>query len=542
MARAGDEQISRQTRLRSWFTRRLPVFWDNWIAASGSMLALVAVFLMALMFLLYLYNTLAGHESNPYVDLIGFMVLPAFLLVGIAMIVAGNLVRRSREKREGQRHDFDLSGDVLVRRALILSVGVFVVLVGVGLFSYEAYHYTDSDQFCSTVCHEVMAPEATAHADSPHANVHCVDCHIGPGASWFVRAKLSGMRQVYAVLTDDFNRPIPTPVENLRPARETCEVCHWPERFHGSRLVAHPRFASDQENTAQTTALVLHVGGPDAPRAKAAASGIHWHVDPGNLIRYRHLDAERQEIVEVVLTTDEGEVRYQLDADADADAGEWRTMDCLDCHNRPTHIYHLPHRALDLAMAAGDVDAGIPWIRREGERVLRETQPSDDTTGDLAAALRAIYAEDHPDDLAALEASLAPTVAVLAGILERNVWPQMNIEWGPTPATCPLQRARGCSARVAAAATNEDDRPTRAGCERAKAGGGGGGHGKGSGGVAGPLTGAGAGRGLPLVRSGRSRRDCRPPGGVRGPRDVGQVDVQTALVSPKRLCRSPRIS
>jgi hypothetical protein len=431
MAQNDRPEQHQNTGWRGWLTSRLPVFWDNWLAASGSMLALVAVFLLALMFLLYVYNTVAGHHSNPYVDLIGFMVLPAFLAFGVLLIVLGNVLRRSREKREGRRHTFLLSGEALVKRAFLLAGGVFVVLVGVGLFSYEAYHYTDSNQFCSTVCHEVMAPEAAAHADSPHANVNCVDCHIGPGASWFVRAKLSGIRQVAAVLTDDFHRPIPTPVANLRPARDTCEVCHWPERFHGSRLIAHPRFALDRENTAQTTALVLHVGGPEAPAADGQATGIHWHVDPRNELRYRHLDRERQQIVEVVQTTPEGEVRYIADgADEDPEAGEWRTMDCLDCHNRPTHIYHLPHRALDRALQSGDLDPSIPWLRREGERVLREVVPGDDTAASLAAALRAIYAEEHPDDLAALEAQLEPTAAALAAILERNVWPQMNIDWG----------------------------------------------------------------------------------------------------------------
>jgi hypothetical protein len=421
----------RTIRAREWFTTRLSFFWDNWVTSAGSVLSGVAFFLLILMFLLYVYNTVAGHESNPYVDLIGFMILPAFLAAGVAMIVAGNVIRRRREKADGRTHTaIDITSPKFIRRTITVAAVTFVVLVGLGLFSYEAYHYTDSNQFCSYVCHEVMAPEATAHATSPHANVHCVDCHIGPGASWFVRAKLSGMRQVFAVMTDEFSRPIPTPVENLRPARETCEVCHWPERFHGSRLVTHPRFASDRENTAQTTALVLHVGGPEGVHEAGEASGIHWHVDPKNQIRYRHADRERQEIAEVILTTPEGEVRYTRGDEDDADEGEWRTMDCLDCHNRPTHIYDLPHRAVDTALAVGGLDADLPWIRKEGERVLREMEPSGDTAAAIAARLREIYAEDHPEDLAALEAGVEPAAAELARILERNVWPAMNITWG----------------------------------------------------------------------------------------------------------------
>jgi len=427
-----DSGQTQSHRFKTWFHSRLPLFWDNWLAAAGSMLVLVSVFLMVLLFLLYLYNSIAGHDSNPYVDLIGFLVLPGFLVLGVVLLLFGNMLRRSREKREGQPHTIDLGAPELLRKAIIVSVISFVVLIGVGLFSFEAYHYTDSNQFCSTVCHEVMAPEAAAHASSPHANVKCVDCHIGPGASWFVRAKLSGIRQVFAVLSDDFHRPIPTPVENLRPARDTCEICHWPSRFHGSRLVVHPRFMPDEENTVTSTALVLHVGGPDTPYTPATkATGIHWHIDPGNQVRYRHLDRERQEIVEVVQRTAEGEIRYLRDgAEADTSLGTWRVMDCLDCHNRPTHIYDLPHRALDVAFAVGALDPAVPWLRKEAEKVLRAVEPGDDTEAFIAAELRTAYQADHPDDLAALDAQLQPISVELARILERNVWPAMDITWG----------------------------------------------------------------------------------------------------------------
>ena len=435
MAEHGKTRGTIKERFNRWFESKLPIFWDNWLAAAGSMIALVAVFLLGMMFLLYVYNHFIGRESNAYVDLIGFMVLPIVLIGGLVLLVLGNLLRRSREKREGQKHVILLfGGSDVVRRAAFVAVGTFVLLVGIGLFTYEAYHYTDSNQFCSYVCHEVMAPEATAHASSPHANVKCVDCHIGPGADWFVRAKLSGVRQVFAVLSDDFHRPIPTPVAELRPARETCEVCHWPAKFHGSHLVTYQRFASNRDNTPQTTALVLHVGGPGGAATEATASGIHWHVDPGNEVRYRHVDGKREEIIEVIQRTPEGEIRYlRDDADEHGDAGTWRLMDCLDCHNRPSHIYDLPHRAVDLALATGTLDAGVPWLRRQAERVLRELEPDGDTAASIAARLRAIYGEEYPDDLAALEASLPQTAATLAGILERNVWPKMKITWNTYP-------------------------------------------------------------------------------------------------------------
>jgi len=425
MAADGANKETLTFRFRRWFDDKLPIFWDNWLAASGSMIMLVAVFLMILMFFLYLYNAVIGRESNAYVDLIGFMVLPVVLIGGAVLLGLGNLLRRAREKREGRRHVMTFfAGADVIRRAALVAGGTFLFLIGIGLFSYEAYHYTESNQFCSYVCHEVMAPEATAHASSPHANVHCVDCHIGPGADWFVRAKLTGVRQVFAVMTGDFHRPIPTPVEELRPARETCEICHWPEKFHGSRLVTYQRFAEDAANTPLTTALVLHVGGPSGAETSGPASGIHWHVDPGNEVRYRHVDQKRNEIAEVIQSTPEGEIRFlRDDADPEDTEGSWRVMDCLDCHNRPSHIYDLPHRAVDLALA----------VRKEAERVLRELDPAGDTAALVAGRLRAIYDEEHPEDLAALEVSLEATAATLAQILERNVWPQMQITWNTYP-------------------------------------------------------------------------------------------------------------
>ena len=106
----------------------------------------------------------------------------------------------------------------------------------VSLAAYRGLEFMDSPQFCGQVCHTVMQPEFTAYQDGPHSRVRCVDCHIGPGAPWFVKSKLSGTRQVIAVPPDTYSRPIASPVENLRPARDTCEQCHWPEKFHGDKV------------------------------------------------------------------------------------------------------------------------------------------------------------------------------------------------------------------------------------------------------------------------------------------------------------------
>ncbi len=420
-------------RLQRWFTGKLPLFWSNWISAVGSMVMITIVMLMAAMFVLFVFNVLLGRESNPYVDLVAFMLLPALLLAGLGLVLLGNFLRRRRIARGDKHvHAVEIGGATLARRAVVVGIVSIAVMFGLGLFSYEAYNFTDSNQFCSVVCHKVMAPEASAHARSPHSNVHCVSCHIGPGASWFVRSKLSGLRQVYAVLTHTYDTPIPTPVENLRPARETCEVCHAPQQFHGSQLVTRKHYESDENNTETVTALVVHIGGPEAPGKLNTARGIHWHVAPQNQVRYRYTDNERHDIAEVVQTTPEGEIRYLKEgADPDSTQGTWRVMDCLDCHNRPTHIYDLPARALDIAFATGRLDTTLRWLRKEGEVVLREVEPVEGQTAQLVSdKLRSIYQTDHPEDVAALEKELPATARELAALIDENVWPNMKITWG----------------------------------------------------------------------------------------------------------------
>ncbi len=420
-----------------WFRQRLPLFWHNWVCALGSLLTITATALLLLYLLLFLFNLVVDRAGNPYLDLVAFMVLPGFLVMGGGLLLAGNVIHRNRVRRGVPVNAATVEGgDALIKKALLVAGLAFVVMLGVGGFSYEAYHYTDSNTFCATVCHEVMAPEAAAYERSPHSRVKCVACHIGPGAEWYVQAKISGIRQVIAVMTDDYSKPIASPVENLRPARETCEVCHQPDKFHGSRIMMSKHYLPDADNTETVTAKVMHIGGPGT--RGGSARGIHWHVDPRNQVRYRHTDRQRQDIVEVVLKTADGEVRFlkdgaQENSDQESGEGEWRVMDCLDCHNRPTHQFELPGPALDEAFAAGLLDRGVPWLRKVALQVLQDVTPGVRTRQDLAAAMGEIYRSEHPQAWPAAQEVLDPTARELAAILERNVFPQMNIQWGTYP-------------------------------------------------------------------------------------------------------------
>jgi hypothetical protein len=253
----------------------------------------MAVAVVALGNILYLFFIdLTARHPNPYVGILAYMVAPGFLILGLAMIVFGMLYqrRRLRESAGYTNHYFHIDfSDPAQRGTAAFFLTFIVVFIGMSVVgSYRAYNYTDSVTFCGQLCHSVMAPEFTAYQQSPHARVACVDCHVGAGATWYVKSKLSGARQVFKTALNTFPRPVPTPVHNLRPASETCEECHWPKKFFGAQLKVIDHFASDEKNTPLQIRLLIKTGGGDPSRGEP--EGIHWHVDPGNEVTYLATD------------------------------------------------------------------------------------------------------------------------------------------------------------------------------------------------------------------------------------------------------------
>jgi hypothetical protein len=330
---------------------------------------------------------------------------------------------------------------------VIVAVIIFVTASVIG--SYKVYHYTESDAFCGKICHEVMHPEYTAYKQSPHARVGCPGCHIGPGATWFVRSKLSGSYQVYAVLTNKFPRPIPTPVKNLRPAQETCEQCHWPEKFFGAQLKVFDHFAYDEENTPRLVRMLIKVGGGSPPGGPTA--GIHWHMNIANEVTYMATDKQRQVIPWVrIRNRKTGQVtEYRAEdakvTDAQIAAAQKRTMDCVDCHNRPTHIYRSPDLSVDRALRAGRIDKTLPFIKQQAVTVLAKDYKS---TAEAVSAIRAdldtFYRENHPTVFAAKQKQITGAAAELQQIFQTTRFPEMNVDWRTHADNVGHMRTTGC--------------------------------------------------------------------------------------------------
>jgi hypothetical protein len=332
------------------------------------------------------------------------------------------------------------------RMAGVVAVLTAANLLILSLVSYQGVVYMDSVEFCGTVCHTVMEPEYAAYLGSPHSRVKCVECHIGPGAPWFVRAKLSGVGQVLAVTFRTYHRPVPTPVENLRPSRDTCEQCHWPERFTGDRMKVITKFSDDEPNTPLKTVLLMHIGG-----GNAGHGGIHsWHIDPRKETSYIAADPQRQTIPWVQVKDADGRVtEYTTDdkkpTPEQIAAGEKRMMDCIDCHNRPTHIFKLPDQAMDEALAQGRIDRTLPYIKKIGVEALRQTQgPKAAALQQLAQHVQAYYQQNHGDLLASKRPVIEAAIKEIQAMYSRNVFPEMNLTWGTHPDHIGHERFTGC--------------------------------------------------------------------------------------------------
>ena len=264
----------------------------------------------------------------------------------------------------------------------------------------------------------------------------CVDCHIGPGAGWFVKSKLSGLRQVFAVTFHTYSRPVPSPVKYLRPARETCEQCHWPQRFTGDKFLVNTSYKDDEKNTPQTDVLLLKVGG----RTWQGSVGIHGHHLADNArIRYISTDVERQAIPVVDYTDDQGKTTEFISTDAkptkeQLDKGEHRVMDCVDCHNRPTHTFDLPGNAVDKQMSVGLISPELPYIRKKAVEVLKVSYSTREIARQsITAEINKFYQANYPAIYQSRRAQVDQAGAEVARIYLRNIFPDMRVTWGTHP-------------------------------------------------------------------------------------------------------------
>lgn len=419
---------------RGWRAALGQLIWRNWITLFGSSLTTVS----AGAIVVFIAMEVAGVPLSPYIGILTYLILPAVFVFGLLVIPLGAWVDRRGQRRAGADEpahlDIDFNSPRIRKLAVIVGFLTVMNFIIISVVSYEGAVYMESVEFCGETCHTVMEPEFTAHMDSPHSQVKCVDCHIGPGIESFIHAKVNGLNQVYGVLTGDYERPVPAPVHGMADAELTCGECHNPEEDLGNILRVTTAYGEDEANTPLKSVLVMPVGGRGAK-----TPGIHtWHLNPDREIYYYSPDENLETISYVKVENADGTaVEYFADGEeidpATIPEGALRRMDCTGCHNRPTHQFKLPGPALDEALQSGQLDPAFPSIKTAGLAALEGAVDAEDGPVHIASELKAFYAENHADVASGQGDKLDAAIAAVQDIYRRNIFPKMNVGWGTYP-------------------------------------------------------------------------------------------------------------
>jgi len=395
-------------------------------------------------------------ESNPYIGIVAYVLFPGMAATGLVLIPIGMFLvtRKSHRDPVGK----------IIRRArskhvfqfiLTLTLINFVIFAFVG---YRSVHFMESAEFCGVTCHQVMSPEYTVYQQSHHSGVACVECHVGPGVGWLIKSKLDGTRQLAGVVLNNYSKPIQTPVHNLRPAEHICGECHSKESYLGHRVKISAYYESDEQNTRSFSIVNLRLGEPS--HDGEGMNGIHWHNNEDHEIRFWSSDHKRENVVRVELVQKDGQTKVWTrqesesephgdEDDSGAGSGSGvhsevlsevaddhlveRVMDCIDCHNRPAHVFLPPDRALNDLLSDGSISFDIPWIRSLAYEVLTKEYETDEEAMAGIAKLPELYRERHAESWDAHADEFDEIVTILQGLHELYIYPEMKIKWNTYP-------------------------------------------------------------------------------------------------------------
>ena len=421
----------------------------NYISFVGGVIAAGSLVSIVLLVLLDFLRT----AENPYRDLITFILLPAFLILGIVIILIGVILERRRRRL---KPDSDIApfpkidlNDTRQRRIAVSLLAIAFIFVFMSAFgSYRAYEYSESVEFCGKTCHSVMKPEFVAFHATSHAKIKCVDCHVGSGAQSYVRAKLNGARQLYSLAFNTYSKPIATPVHNMRSANETCGHCHWSEKFHGAQLKTFNHYAYDEQNSLRQTRMLINVGGGSPETGPVA--GIHWHMNLANEVTFIASDARRQVIPWISVKDRQGNVVEYYDRSRPLTPEqiatlEKRKMDCIDCHNRPTHVFLPPDQAIDQLFAAGRIDPSLPYLKREAVAALTHTYATEDEgVKGIATRLDNFYRTNYNQAYSQKPELVKNAIGETQRVFRTYFFPEMKTNWESHPNNIGHLYSSGC--------------------------------------------------------------------------------------------------
>ena len=412
----------------------LPKSTKNLLTIAGTTIAIVSFLIIVLLFLISTFVEL----SNSFLGIFIYMVLPALMIFGLILIPLGMIRAKRQEKRKiagtPEYPLWDFNNPSTRNAAAIFLVGTICLAILSSIGSFQAFHITESNEFCGKLCHETMKPEYTAYQNSPHSRVKCVECHVGSGAGWYVRSKATGLYQVYAVLTNQIPRPIETPIQNLRPAMETCEHCHWPQKFYDRKTKNIISYLADETTTAWNVHLQMKTSASHS--AQGLAQGIHWHINPDVKIEYISSERNRDKIPWVKYTNIKTKEITIFEDSAEKlrpsqrDSLELRQMDCIDCHNRPSHNYQAPQNFIDELITAGKIPHELTDVKMVAMNILyQDYSTTDSAMLSIKTQVNEYYKTMYPEYPETKKNELEQTILGIQEGYSQNFFPEMGVKW-----------------------------------------------------------------------------------------------------------------
>ncbi len=428
---------------------KVPSLLHNYISFAGIAIVITSLTSIGLLFLL----EFTSSSDQAYLGIMLYILLPAVLIFGLFIVLVGVLWERRRRRKYTPEEIaaypiLDLNGPRRRRAFLVFLACSFIFLMMSAFGSYRAFEYSESTEFCGQLCHSVMNPEFTAYNAAPHSQIRCVECHVGSGADNYLKAKFNGVRQLYSLTVRSYNRPIQTPVHNMRPANETCGKCHWTEKYHGDVLKVFNHYGYDEKNSLNQTRMLIKVGGGSAQSGQAG--GIHWHMNLGNELNFISADEKRQNVQWVSMKDKDGNVVEYFAKNVNLTPEQIektakRKMDCIDCHNRPTHIYLSPNQAVDQSIDAKKLDISLPFLKMKSVEVLSGSyEVTNEALNAIASNFPEYYKSTYPDIYSQKKASVDAAVIELQRIYQTYFFPEMKTDWQAHPDNIGHRTAQGC--------------------------------------------------------------------------------------------------
>jgi len=414
----------------------------------------VGVFLSLLTFVVELFLfafDFMGDGHNVYLGIFTYVLFPVCLISGLILIPIGalnkwNRVRKGLAPRKPRTFFIDPALPTHRNAIFVFSIGTALLLIMSGIGSYQAFHYTESVQFCGMTCHHIMKPEHTAYTQSPHSRVKCVECHVGDGADWYVHYKLNGVKQLYHTIKGDWPTPIPTPVKNLRPADQTCEQCHSPDKFYSSFELNRTYYSTQvPEEPKWLMRMLINVGRNDKTQ-----EGIHAHMYLDNDIYYAAEDEKRQQISWIKSADKQGNETIFV-----TPGSKWenqappqelvRKMDCVDCHNRPTHQFRAPQTLMNQALSMGRIDETLPSIKAKAIELLSgDYKTEEEAVTTIRKKLIEFYQGELAENFPQYQDKVTQAADTVVTIYKNNMFPEMKARWDAYPDNIGHMNSQGC--------------------------------------------------------------------------------------------------